>query len=536
MKTRPTAISWPMPGFAPVAVVFFVLFFLYVWLRIEPSLEYQRSAPEFRLNHFFFSSFPTHPGGLMDYGAAFLAQLNYHNWLGALVFTMIGGLIFLAARIVLGRVSGGAPQVAPYVPLFVLLLLLDHYGSPSLAVSLGLLLSLGLVMGYVVGPWTRAWLRLAVCWVISALLFYVAGAWPCLLFAVLGSLFHIVRQRQWLLGLGCVLSVLVVPLGMFYFADTDAAKVLNPWETGMSGILSAAVYLFFPLAAVVPALLPSDPAPTEEASPVQPVASKAVQIRRWFQTDGVKRTFTLSLLLLGWAAVWLVFDGQGKALAQMDYYTGRREYEKVLTAATRLETIDPASAVRLHLALYHTGRLGQDFFSFTNQTIWDVMPALRKGGLTACRPQSETLFELGQINMAEHFAHEAMECEGDRPDILRLLAQINILRGNTQAARVFLNALCLVPFQGKWAETCLRDLEVNPCLPDNKELAQIRSELVATDLPNGNDVMPTEPILRQLLHTNRRNRMAFEYLMANYLLNLQVDRIANEIGRLNDFE
>ena len=71
-------------------VIFFVVFFLYIWLRIEPSMEYQHSAPSFRMCHSYFKPFLSYPGGLVDYGAAFLAQLNYSDSLGALIFTGIG--------------------------------------------------------------------------------------------------------------------------------------------------------------------------------------------------------------------------------------------------------------------------------------------------------------------------------------------------------------------------------------------------------------------------------------------------------------
>jgi len=39
-----------------------------------------------------------------------------------------------------------------------------------------------------------------------------------------------------------------------------------------------------------------------------------------------------------------------------------------------------------------------------------------------------------------------------------------------------------------------------------------------------------------LLKANRRNRMAFEYLMAYYLLACRPDKVAQNISRLDDFE
>ena len=57
------------------------------------------------------------------------------------------------------------------------------------------------------------------------------------------------------------------------------------------------------------------------------------------------------------------------------------------------------------------------------------------------------MFELGQVNEAEHMAQESLEFDGDRPDVLRVLAKINIIKGRPQAAAVFLNALRQIPFR-----------------------------------------------------------------------------------------
>jgi hypothetical protein len=75
------------------------------------------------------------------------------------------------------------------------------------------------------------------------------------------------------------------------------------------------------------------------------------------------------------------------------------------------------------------------------------------------RAQSETLLELGQVSEAERLAHEALELEGDRPDLLWVLAQINVLKDRPKAARIFLNALRQVPFQCERAETRPRELD-----------------------------------------------------------------------------
>jgi len=48
--------------------------------------------------------------------------------------------------------------------------------------------------------------------------------------------------------------------------------------------------------------------------------------------------------------------------------------------------------------------------------------------------------------------------------------------------------------------------------------------------------LPKEDILLDLLDANPHNRMAFEYLMALYLLSRQTDRLAANYGRIENFD
>ena len=77
---------------------FFVAFFFYTWLRIKPALEYCSPGTVVFLNRLFLDPFLGYPGGLVDYGAALLAQFDRWNWAGAMICTALAALLFLTAR------------------------------------------------------------------------------------------------------------------------------------------------------------------------------------------------------------------------------------------------------------------------------------------------------------------------------------------------------------------------------------------------------------------------------------------------------
>src|ERR1039458_6383301 len=84
------SLAQPRAARAAMVLAFFLFLFLYVWLRLEPAVEYYSEATVFFLNGSFLHRFLAYPGGVVEYGAAFLAQLNYWSWLGAAGFAAGG--------------------------------------------------------------------------------------------------------------------------------------------------------------------------------------------------------------------------------------------------------------------------------------------------------------------------------------------------------------------------------------------------------------------------------------------------------------
>ncbi|HDY89386.1 MAG TPA: hypothetical protein ENH82_14885 [bacterium] len=157
---------------------------------------------------------------------------------------------------------------------------------------------------------------------------------------------------------------------------------------------------------------------------------------------------------------------------------------------------------------------------------------LDKSFLLADLPRlSDTFIQLGLVNNAEHTAMETMELIGEYPAILRQLFFIYIVKGNTMAAKVYLNALSKDFVYGKWAKRYLRNLEEDPLMSTDKEISDLRSVMVDTDHVGS---FTFEGILQSLMD-NKKNRMAFEYLMAYYLLSMQIEKIVQNIHHFEDF-
>ncbi|HEY5915560.1 MAG TPA: DUF6057 family protein [Verrucomicrobiae bacterium] len=526
-----------VPGFSLVSAAFFIFCFFYVWLRTEPAVECQRYSPVFFLRHSFFAEFLARPGGLAEYAAAFLAQLNIESWLGALVFTILCGGIYFLQRNLLGKISGRTLDFLPLVTPFLLLVLRSRYSPHTLLLAGGLILSLGLCVGRAVLPASPTWLRVGACWVAAPILFYLAGLWALAAFAIVCGLDDALRWKSRVRACFCLAAILVAPVWLHFSGDVDAGKVLNPWGAGLTLMVACAAYGFAPVAAAGLGIYQRlrQAARQKETVPGSTSHGRQKEVaERTSLLRGQMVWVRAVLFVAAWAIVWAGFDTKVHTLAQIEYFTAVGQYAKVppLAAGISRKEMDPPTELRLQYALYHTGRLCEDLFSFRNQKGWNPLPGLAFR-LEACRPQSHVLLELGLVSDAEHFAHEALELEGDRAEILRLLAQINLLKGRPQAARVFLTALSEVPFQGAWPKMWLRALPADVPEADSAKFAWIRSCMLTNDLPH--EAMPAEPLLRHLLNRNKDNRMAFEYLMVCYLVQLRMDKIVEALPALDSF-
>ena len=74
-------------------------------------------------------------------------------------------------------------------------------------------------------------------------------------------------------------------------------------------------------------------------------------------------------------------------------------------------------------------------------------------------------------------------------------------------------------------------LEEDPGLTSDKTIQYIRS--VASNTENVSEVFGDD-FFSQLLDKNKNNKMAFEYMMAFYLLTGQIEKVVANIGHLND--
>jgi len=144
----------------------------------------------------------------------------------------------------------------------------------------------------------------------------------------------------------------------------------------------------------------------------------------------------------------------------------------------------------------------------------------------------DTFIELGNVDYAEKLASEFLVEKGSAGIILEKLAWINIIKEQESAARIYLNALKKDLIYRRRAASMLNSLK-SGFEPDKAAYIRRVNSYIRRDGNARLNKESIEEMLTGLLEHNPGNRMAFEYLMACYLLAIQLDKIAENIGSLN---
>ena len=518
-------------------VIFFILFYLYLWLVVETHLIYHGAGmvtnfPVFFRGWVFFSKFLSYPGGPVEYLSAFLAQFFYYSWAGAIVATLQGWLICACVDYFLKTIK--APRFlrwVRFVPPILLLITYNHY-TYHFTTTMALLTALAFVCLYLKIVPRKGLIALAVFLILSVICYTIAGG-AYLLFAVLCAIYELFWTKRWQMAIACLLSVLAIPYieGVLIYSVSifDAFSNLLPlsWKISLYALRKRMImpiyvlYLFLPLLVLLLGLLPKKLGKKPR--------SKSPEHGRGALGWIIE---SLVLFVIAGAVALHSHDNKLKILFEVDYYTCYEKWSQALEAAQRYPGNNFFVAHSTNLALYHTGRLGYDMFSY-----WQHPHSLFLADRTqtfAHWEKFDAYLNVGFINIAEHELTETMEQQGRRPIILKRLALINMVKANSGTAQVYLNALSKTLFDADWADGYLALIESDPNLSTDNRVQRLRSRMTRKDYSFSS--FGNEQMLLDLLEQNRQNHAAFECLMALYLLATEFDEFVQNLDRLNDFD
>jgi hypothetical protein len=462
----------------------------------------------------------------------FLAQFFSIGWAGALIVTVQAWLVWLYTGRLIQVALGKRFRWVSFIPPIVMLIPYGQY-SYQLVTTMFVLTALVFVCVYL---WSVSSGRLpapAVFAALSVILYWIAD-WGYCVFTVACVLYELfIRRRRGMSIVYLLFASAVLQVGRFLFWDTnavDAGGYFQPYsyETGRGTMLSINILYVFLLVVLFGLLILS----FLGTSPVW-LSEKWVTLKKRFAfikaASVIKTSSKIAAMILpfvlGAGAAYFSYNDEIRTLLELDYYTSQRTWSEVLRAGEKYPKNKWVNHA-VNRALYHTGRLSDDMFAYPQNP--DALFLSGEKSIAIHWKLFDTYIDLGQMNMAAYSIIQAIEEYGERPMLLKRLALVNMARGNIGTARVYLDALERTLFDAEWARGYLDTIERDPNLSADKEIQEMRGSAADKDKAH---ISINADLFTEASH----NRMAFEYLMAFYLLEGNFNKFVENLPRLDEF-
>ncbi len=530
-QAKPRSSQAQLAGLVMLALLAGLLW--HVHTRIDPSLIYygdlvelpsQQSflvTPIFARGSEFLQPFLARPGGLAEWAGAYLAQYFGTPYAGTLILGLLAVVVFVTTNRIATAMSGCPTKYMGFWPVLLLVVIWGRY-----LFHLGdcLALCAALLACVVYLRLDRPMTRVVALSGGTVVLYYVIGA-PALLFAGMCGLAELIRWRLWwlgalALGVGAVVPIVV---GVWVLGSTVAdayARMSGPYPHGLRS--SSGAFHWVRLAAWLG---------------IYGVCLLAVAVgglKSWWarrqnrdlgegggpSTSPAGIACPAALVVAAAAVLLIAFDTEARSLLRIHRYAMKGQWERLLeeTRQHPLEGYSSQALREINRALAEVGQLGSRMFAYP-QDRWSLFAPMTAThqSVTECR----TFMALGLINQAENLTAELLTTWGPHPTLLRVMAQIFIIKGETEAATVFLNRLAKDVVHGAWAEQTLDKLRTDPMLSDDPEITHYRSMIQTVEVF---DLTYSGMLLGLVKEDPGKYRMAFEYLMGVSLLHRPAER------------
>ena len=446
---------------------------LFFGLAYPHHLHYQEQYQLFLFDNNYVWEIVEHPGGIADLLGRFCTQFFLFAWAGSLIIALLLSAIqLLTLRLLTSHLSPLTSHPSPltshlfygltFVPSFLLwLFLLDENAllGGVWAVLFTLLVAWGIF------KLTRGWMRYILLIAAIPILYFLVG--PVCFPIPVDSLWH----------------------GIHYYRYPTAFPWLL-WGAALS------VFVFWGMVYLI-------------------------HRRQQHFSHLSLLTSSLSFALVAVGMGFLVFKNanfKAEKVMQYDFMARHQQWNRILQTVNEEKPNNQIGVTVQNLALAMNGMLLDHMFNYNQNGIAGLLPDVQTDA-TSPLPTAEAFYQLGMINVAQRTVFEAQEAILDFQKSARCykrLAETNLINGNYEVARKYLSALQKTLFYRGWANETMLLLGDEEAIARHPEYGRLRQWAYKEDYYFSDHVTPE--MLESLYFSNPDNRMAYQYLLAYYIL------------------
>jgi hypothetical protein len=521
------------------AAVFFAGYLLYIAVAVRPDFLYYSLIsnggyvyPPFMTGFDFLFDVLRHPGGISWYISSLLFQSYANPWLGALTISTLAVCSFSLSRVMIRRFFGFNFDMLAYTPALVALVTINRYGDPMLLlVNYDLVLAITIVT---IGAMTqRGKLYLAIFVPGFALAYFVTGG-GVVLFALIVAM-YVVQNRRHSVSVNITAAILLGAAVLLYiYADFRAVLQYGSLTGG------------YPVRRLMPpgSTFVIDGSAVVAGAFIAACALLGPLFRatRRRQGDGMMPGFfsgvsgALIVLLLAAGCVVFSHDEKRRLKMNFEYLDRAGRPEDVISLVNKLDParLDPIILFDLNRALFRLGLLGETMFSYPqNPAALSLIQPKYKFWVPVLIRNAEFYYDLGYLNLSKASLAELFE--GGRiehPAVIELLGKNALAHDRPAIAAMWYQRLSRDLIYGKKGRNIMEYLKNGTSFSGLDTVESRRKDAIRRDTVL--TVLDVKNFCVALLDENPGNRMAFDYLVGNYLLSGNLPAAAACLSRFRE--
>lgn len=466
------------------------------WGWINPHiLSFQEQYQLFLFAGDYLVERMSQPGGLADYLGEFFTQFYYIPWLGACVLA----LMFMAIQRLFWRACG-TKNVRFYAVSFLpCILLLAFMGDENLLLSYSVSGCLALLSNLLMNSTDDATLSSYADLIVAPLLYWLIGpmAWMYVCLRVWKY-----PKKWW----GILVALLLITTQLVVYS-----ALLQQWPLENT-FLGVTYYR-------IPYMLPN----TLWLWPLITVFLIATTYLPWYQNQSSKRIAGIvAIVIVAIVGVFVVkqnYDEDKYEIVRLDYLVRGERWDEIIRRAESHQLQHPFASQCVNLALAMKRQLAErmfDFYQCGEEAL--IMPPVHD--MVSILPTAEVFLKLGMINSAQRYFSDIQESilsyrKSGR--CTQRIVECLIVNGKYEIASKHIDLLKQSLYYKDWAEDAERYLNNDPWVENHPSWGKLRKYRYKDDfLYNYGE---RDKMFGLLFINNPENKMALDYLMAQMLLN-----------------
>ncbi len=508
-----------------LSVLFFSFVFIFFAFFYNHHLHFEEQTQLFLLTDDYFISALKLPGGVSGWIGGFLTQFYFISLAGPVIITL---LLFLIQQVT-WKILRSINSNTSYYPLSflpsinALLILCDEFYP--LSAVIGFLAALLAAWIYI--SLRNNTQRFMTGILLIILTYWLAGGSFMMLVSVILA-FEIMaalktgkdklpeRKSFKMVKIWQLAVYIVVALGIpllvrqFLILQPLGLTFMSEFYYDLRTFVPKAIPVFFALPAILLILIFFLPERSK-----RPFIPGCIQV------------ITIIAFLIFGMKLWANLSAE--EIMTYDYLVRNNRWNDVIKFADKTPPRNNLSLAMLNLSLAKTNKMGDRMFNFQQNGVDGLFLPFAKE-YVAPMMGSEILFQLGLVNASQEYSFESMETTPNLSKTVRSikrLAETNLINGNYEVAGKYLRKLEKTVFYRKWAKNTEKYLYHEGMINDHPVWGEKRKWMISKDFFF--KVQNMESTLNMLMRENPENKMAFQYLMAFYLINKDLRNFMNTL-------